>query len=169
MSRKISISTLFPNENKDIGRSSRKISINSLFPAKDEDDPDSCMKQILDNRRKRKKDLAMKYKNMLNRAVLLIKQADKEHKTDITFVVPRVIPDYSEYNSDRAIQYVEKSLRKRYFDTFKINSNSVFITWANAEENKENADRLVENNTDSDKSNRSHRSVRSDRSDGFNF
>ena len=67
-----------------------------------------------------------------------IKHQNSLKKTDLIFTISDKIQGIPEYDSIKCLSFIEKTLKTMFMDTLIIDNVSIFISWKNIEENKNN-------------------------------
>lgn len=128
---KLSVELLFPEGKKD----NKKIDINTIFNTQETIDTfqsEKLVKERQDELNKTKE----AYKQILNTCLEKIKFLNTVDKTDFVYTIPVSYYGHRKYNTVECLKYIEKKLRKKYFDTLIISNLEIFISWENIEENK---------------------------------
>lgn len=138
---RININNLFPS-NRPHEDKFGSLDINTLFnfnKNKNRDiSLDNTVDQLIEYKKEQKRKAVVEYKKILNTCLFNIKKANKLDKTDIIFKIPLFIIGVKKYDPDECLKYIETKLREMYMDTLILNINSIFISWYNIENNKNN-------------------------------
>lgn len=92
---------------------------------------------LIKTRNEKRKKLLEEYQNIYRVCLEKIKKQDPLFITDIIFEVPDIIYSNADYKSENCLEYIEKKLNDMYIDTYRLSSNSIFITWKFIELHKE--------------------------------
>jgi hypothetical protein len=84
------------------------------------------IKSIEENENKKIKEL---YDKKYNDCLKKINDAIDINLSDIFFRINDNFFGYKEYNSKKCLDYIQKKLRDKQFDTYIYSKNSIFITW----------------------------------------
>lgn len=87
-------------------------------------------------RKQREKEIKKIYKQQLVICLNKVKILNDRDETDIIYKVPLTYYSNSKYDSYKCLLYIKKKLRKKYFDTYILSSNKIFVSWKNYESNK---------------------------------
>lgn len=131
---KLNIEMLF--NNKTNNSSSGALDIKSLFN-QDKRDLQFTPEELIKKRERKRETLHSNYETYYKRCLEKIEVASSLNKEDIVYNVPKFIADCPEYNPIDCLEYIEINLKNKYMDTFRINKNSIFITWKYIEINYE--------------------------------
>jgi len=97
------------------------------------------IKQLIDSRENKRKEVLKNYKKMYNICLKKIDVANKLNKTDLLYTVEEFIPNCPEYNTLDCIKFIQNKLNNFHMDTYEINNKTIFITWYYIELNKYNS------------------------------
>lgn len=92
---------------------------------------------IRSNKEKREKILKI-YMRFYNQCIEKIKLVHNSNKTDIIFDVPESVMENIEYVPKYCMDFIETKLKQNYFDTYRMNYKTIFITWKYIESSKNN-------------------------------
>lgn len=87
-------------------------------------------------RKQREKEIKKIYKQQLVICLNKVKILNDRDETDIIYKVPLTYYSNSKYDSYKCLLYISKKLRKKYFDTYILSTNKIFVSWKNYESNK---------------------------------
>ncbi len=94
--------------------------------------------KMIDKKYKEREELLNIYITSYNRCINEIKKTNLLSKTDLIFKVPKMIHNNKSYSSFENLEYIEKKLEEMSMNTYKINDNTLFITWKFIEYNRHN-------------------------------
>ena len=146
----LSINNLFPTSK--VEHSNQPISVSSLYGASEHTpklDQLSNSRQIANNfdlnklltAKQNKQDKAVShYKKRFNMILNRIGSAHSFQKSSIICDVPDRVFRCVGYTAQGCIEFIENRLRRLYMDTLQLNDKSIFISWANIDENKQYAE-----------------------------
>ena len=114
--------------------------IDTLISSFPEENKKSCsenlMKKIIEKREK-KLDIYIKYYSECCDAII---EKDELNEIYMFFTIPdtpEVLDCFAIHDYKKCIEYISTKLRKQYFDTYIINSKTLFVTWKFSELHKE--------------------------------
>ena len=84
---------------------------------------------IISIKKQKREKLLETYITYYDRCIEKIKILNKRNICDLFFQVPFYIPDCFEYKPQDCIDFIQNKLKKYYMDSYKINNNTIFITW----------------------------------------
>lgn len=87
------------------------------------------------NKEKREKLLEM-YIKQYTICLEKIDFQNRKNMTDLFYDVPLFIPDCIEYNYLECLDFIEIKLKSNFFDIYRVNKNTLFISWKFIEINK---------------------------------
>jgi hypothetical protein len=144
MGKKISIRSLFPDENcKGSICKSGKLDINTLYSSvpnsigcpTEEYIGKDLIKSIEKGRKKRLQVMLMCYNNCCRK----IKEAENNGEYFIFFEVPQSVNDCPKYNPIIITEYISQNLRNKCLDTVIIDKGkTIYVNWEKLEMNIEN-------------------------------
>lgn len=89
---------------------------------------DFNLSKLIKIREEKNKRVTDNYKKLLNNCLSRINEANKYHKTEVTYDVPSVLFGTYEYNIVDCITYIINHLKKLGFDTLILNQ-TIYISW----------------------------------------
>jgi len=129
---KMNITNLFSSINGRKPSTNGRLDINSLFKTNIECDNFKFNSKILLNNFK---DQQMKLKNkhvyFYKMCCEKIEHANDNNLTDITFDIPRYIPDCNLYKPHECLEYIKTKLEEEHISSVIISNTKIFITWYN--------------------------------------
>ncbi len=97
--------------------------------------------KLINAKEEKKRKVFQHYRKIYNVCLNKIDIANSIRKTDIIYDVPLYIYRCEEYNIVECLEYLEEKLRDIYMDTLIVPPSSIFISWTNIEDNKNNSDK----------------------------
>jgi len=101
---------------------------------------------LLDVKKKRQELLQEAYNNILEQCWDKIKIANQNGITDFVFDVPFYIQNILEYNSNKCIEFIKKTLEDNYIHVYILKKNTLWITWHDLETNINKSKNHIHNN-----------------------
>jgi hypothetical protein len=131
---KISIKTLVP-DTKYLKDSKTSIDIKSLVTINNFNSYEASINNfnidcILKSQKEKREKLLSVYNKYYANCIEKIKLVHSANKYDLIFSVPNtLIENISDYYPKYCLDFIESKLKKNLFDTYRINNNTLFITW----------------------------------------
>ncbi len=91
---------------------------------------------IIRQNNERRQLLLNNYMIQYDKCITHIKQENNTNKTDTIYEVASHIPGLPNYDSSECILYIDNKLRGIYFDTYIMDTRTLFISWKYLELNK---------------------------------
>jgi hypothetical protein len=136
--KNLSIKTINPNSKISFSNTS-SFDINSLMTINNSYE-DSIRNFSADNLIKHNKEKREKLLNIYNKyyaqCIEKIQLYNNAGKFDLIFEIPDKIIDNVNYIPLYCLEFIETKLKDNFLDTYKINNNTIFITWKYIESNK---------------------------------
>lgn len=126
---KLSIDNLFQTRS-----SNGVLSVDTLFPSnkKIHDHDKFNFDKIVDLQERKEKQKRKSNKYVLKCCLSEISKNAKYQRMDITYYVPKVLPNYDLYNPYECVEFLIKKLTKKHkMEVYKIGDLSLFISWFN--------------------------------------
>lgn len=127
--KNFSVNSLFPESDFK-----KNMDINTLFNSSNDFDS-FAVENLIKERESKIKHVKKIYKDMLNTCFEKIQILNSRDETDLIFKVPSTYFGARKYSSIDCLAYLEKKLRKKYFDTYIISEDRIFVSWKNIEAN----------------------------------
>lgn len=137
---KININILVPNTQMHNSNINGILDVNTLANLKNINDEaiNFNIDSLIKIRKEKREKLLETYIKYYNRCIDKIKTLNNRNIYDIFYEVPSHVPDCYGYKSIDCIEFISNKLKILYMDTYKINNNTLFITWKYIEANREN-------------------------------
>lgn len=137
---KINVNILAPDSHNVQENYHGILDVNTLASIKSNTDINSNFNidSLIKIRKEKREKLLETYIKFYNRCIEKIKLLNNRNITDIFYEVPTNVPDCYGYKPIDCIEFISNKLKIFYMDTYKINNNTLFITWKYVEANKEN-------------------------------
>ena len=125
-----------------------KINIETLFHCKTNRYQDMDIKSIvatkkgfnisslIETRERKRKSLLENFNKLYQLCLRKVEIMNKLGKMDLLFTVPLKIPNQCDYDSIECLKFIKDKLDNDFFDTYIVNSDTLFITWLYLEVNR---------------------------------
>ena len=135
----LNIENLFPSNDGTRTHTSGKLDINTLFDNQDNTNNFSFDSRTLLEGIKRKREKLMKcnqgfYKSCCDTII----SANRLGKTDITFEIPRFVPDCQNFKSRDCLLFIKNKLNEQYVSCSILSDIVIFVTWNDIEQKLSN-------------------------------
>jgi hypothetical protein len=132
----INIKNIFcnPNNTNDFNNGIESINVYNLVPNEKQSSEltdDYILNKIINNNLTEIKKTDELYELKYKECLLKINDAINIEITDIYFTVPINFFGYKKYNPKKCLEFIQKKLRNKKFETFIISNTSIFISWKN--------------------------------------
>lgn len=98
-------------------------------------DNDFNIKKLVRTREQQRCKLIDLYRSLYKDCIKKIDSANSLNKTDLLYNVKPFIHSLPNYDPKECLKYINKQLKNQYFDTYIVDSTTLFITWLYIEVN----------------------------------
>ncbi len=141
---KINVNMLVPNLQSVNDLTYNTLDVNTLSSMNKLNDSASNfnIESLIKVRKEKREKLLETYIKYYNMCIEKIKALNNRNILDVIFEVPSHVPECYGYKSIDCIEFISNKLKLLYMDTYKMNINTLFITWKYIEANRENDKRF---------------------------
>lgn len=87
------------------------------------------VEDLIQSNRERRDNKIKLYRNVLRNCIMLISSKNKLHSNEMIFKISYTLYGHPEYDVDECMQYIIMELTKLKFDIYRIDRNSIYISW----------------------------------------